>query len=77
MLNSGGLILDNGWVRVFAGGSGTGGHDLPSLAQVNRFPTAFDPAWYPRTGLVLDGFQGGNHGRFGSGDLPKPRGPGR
>lgn len=51
-LNTGGLLVDNGWVRVFAGGSVTGG-GLPSLAQVNRFPADFDPAWHPATGLIV------------------------
>ncbi|MFF3956444.1 DUF2625 family protein [Streptomyces sp. NPDC001890] len=52
MLNTGGLVVDNGWVRVFGGGSvAVGG--LPGLAQVNRFPTDFDPVWHPATGLVV------------------------
>jgi hypothetical protein len=52
-LNSGGLAVDGGWVRVFGGGSGSGDRDLSSLAQVNRFPAAFDPAWSPSAGLVV------------------------
>ncbi|MBL1083035.1 DUF2625 family protein [Streptomyces actinomycinicus] len=51
-LNTGGLLLDDGWVRVFGGGPGTGG-GLPSLARANRFPADFDPLWYPATGLVV------------------------
>ncbi|MFI6013414.1 DUF2625 domain-containing protein [Streptomyces sp. NPDC051243] len=51
-LNCGGLVLDDGWVRVFAGGSRTP-DGLPSLGRVNRFPAAFDPAWHPTTGLVV------------------------
>ncbi|MFF0220157.1 DUF2625 domain-containing protein [Streptomyces vinaceus] len=51
-LNTGGLLVDNGWVRVFGGGSVADGR-LPSLAQANRFPTDFDPGWYPATGLVV------------------------
>ncbi|MFB7978524.1 DUF2625 domain-containing protein [Streptomyces vinaceus] len=51
-LNAGGLLVDNGWVRVFGGGSVADGR-LPSLAQVNRFPTDFDPGWHPATGLVV------------------------
>ncbi|KJY34479.1 DUF2625 domain-containing protein [Streptomyces sp. A1547] len=50
-LHTGGLLMDNGWLRVFGGGSGSG--RLPSLAQVNRFPTDFDPGWHPATGLVV------------------------
>ncbi|MFE1951638.1 DUF2625 domain-containing protein [Streptomyces sp. NPDC059524] len=52
-LNCGGLVLDDGWVRVFAGGSGEDGGSLPSLAQVNAFPAHFDPAWQPANGLVV------------------------
>ncbi|MCX4804061.1 DUF2625 domain-containing protein [Streptomyces sp. NBC_01214] len=51
-LNTGGLLLDDGWVRVFGGGSALDG-GLPSLGRVNGFPTAFDPAWNPGTGLVV------------------------
>ncbi|MFI5671088.1 DUF2625 domain-containing protein [Streptomyces sp. NPDC051704] len=53
-LHTGGLLLDNGWLRVFGGGSAsvTDGQ-LPSLAQVNRFPTDFAPGWHPATGLVV------------------------
>ncbi|MEV8098736.1 DUF2625 family protein [Kitasatospora sp. NPDC085879] len=51
-LNCGGLVLDDGWVRVYGGGSRAAG-GLPSLGQVNRFPAAFDPAWHPATGLVV------------------------
>ncbi|MGW6411732.1 DUF2625 domain-containing protein [Streptomyces vinaceus] len=51
-LNTGGLLVDNGWVRVFGGGSVADGR-LPSLAQANRFPTDFDPGWHPATGLVV------------------------
>lgn len=50
--NCGGLVLDDGWVRVFGGGSEASG-GLPSLAQVNRFPDAFDPDWSPEAGLVV------------------------
>ncbi|MFF7212751.1 DUF2625 family protein [Streptomyces sp. NPDC008238] len=52
VLNTGGLLLDDGWVRVFGGG-GTGEGGLPSLGRANRFPAAFDPAWHPGTGLVV------------------------
>ncbi len=53
VLNSGGMVVDGGWVRVFGGGSGSDDRDLPSLAQVNRFPADFDPAWSPSAGLVV------------------------
>lgn len=51
-LNCGGLVLDDGWVRVYGGGSAAAG-GLPSLGRVNRFPEEFDPAWHPASGLVV------------------------
>ncbi|MFJ9454032.1 DUF2625 family protein [Kitasatospora sp. NPDC101447] len=69
VLHTGGLLLDHGWVRVFGGGApaagggpadggaaedgGAADGGLPSLGRVNRFPTAFDPAWHPATALVV------------------------
>ncbi|MFI8241587.1 DUF2625 family protein [Streptomyces sp. NPDC085866] len=51
-LNCGGLVLDDGWLRVYGGGSAaTGG--LPSLGRVNGFPEEFDPVWHPASGLVV------------------------
>lgn len=50
VLHCGGLVVDNGWVRVF--GSPLEGA-VPSLAQVNQFPGAFDSAWQPDAGLVV------------------------
>ncbi|MBF9067103.1 DUF2625 family protein [Streptacidiphilus fuscans] len=51
VLNSGGLVVDHGWVRVFGGGSA--GRGMPSLAEVNQFPVGFDPTWHPAAGLVV------------------------
>ncbi|MFS8103938.1 DUF2625 domain-containing protein [Lentzea alba] len=48
-LNSGGLLLHHGWLRVYGGSGGA----LPSLAEVNGFPAVVDPAWAPRAGLIL------------------------
>ena len=52
-LNCGGLVVDDGWVRVFGGGSGPDDGAMPSLARVNAFPAAFDPAWHPASGLIV------------------------
>src|SRR5215472_1320569 len=52
-LNSGGLIVDGGWVRVFGGGPARDGDALPGLAQVNSFPDVFDASWHPAAGLVV------------------------
>lgn len=50
-VNSGGLVVDHGWLRVFGGGCVDVG--LASLAQVNGFPAAFEPDWFPAEGLVV------------------------
>ncbi|MEU6974119.1 DUF2625 domain-containing protein [Kitasatospora aureofaciens] len=52
-LHTGGVIVDGGWLRVFGGASGASAAGLPSLAQVNHFPSDFDPAWRPTDGLVV------------------------
>jgi Protein of unknown function DUF2625 len=52
VLNSGGLLVDHGWVRVYGGGSSIERH-MPSLAQVNAFPADFDPGWHPAPSLVV------------------------
>ncbi|MFI6094482.1 DUF2625 family protein [Lentzea sp. NPDC051213] len=49
VLNSGGLVLHHGWLRVYGGSGG----ELPSLAEVNGFPAQFDPAWAPQARLVV------------------------
>ena len=75
-LNCGGLIVDDGWVRVYGGGSSGSATAMPSLAQVNAFPAAVDPAWQPESPLVvghdalggvfaLNGADPGAHGRPG------------
>jgi hypothetical protein len=75
-LNCGGLVIDDGWVRVFGGGSSGSGGVMPSLAQMNAFPAEFDPAWSPIEGLIvghdvlggvfaLNGYDPAAHGRPG------------
>jgi hypothetical protein len=41
VLNSGGILLHHGLIRVYGGSGGR----LPSLAEVNRFPDPVDPEW--------------------------------
>lgn len=56
VLNCGGLVVDDGWVRVFGAGSGAAGAAagaMPSLAQVNAFPAAFEPGWRADGGLIV------------------------
>jgi hypothetical protein len=53
VLNSGGLIVDGGWIRVFGGGLTRDDDGLPGLARVNSFPAVFDAAWHPAAGLIV------------------------
>lgn len=48
--NTGGLIAHHGWLRIF-GGCDTAG--LPSIVEINEFPTGSEPEWTTRDGLVL------------------------
>ncbi|WBO67817.1 DUF2625 family protein [Streptomyces camelliae] len=50
-LHCGGLVLDDGWVRVYGAGSAADG--MPGLGRVNGFPADPDPDWYPAHGLVV------------------------
>ncbi|MUL41374.1 DUF2625 family protein [Streptomonospora sp. PA3] len=50
--NSGGLLVDGGWLRIF-GGAGTEDSGLPSLARVNGFPAEARADWRPEGGLVV------------------------
>jgi len=52
-LHCGGLLVDDGWLRVFGSPVGGAASGTPSLARVNQFPEAFDPAWRPESGLVV------------------------
>jgi hypothetical protein len=49
VLNSGGLLVDHGWIRVLGGTVANGN----SLARVNRFPAEPDLDWQPEDGLVV------------------------
>ncbi|MET9227714.1 DUF2625 family protein [Lentzea sp. NPDC003310] len=49
VLNSGGMLLHHGWLRVY-GGSGDAQAGMP---EVNGFPAEADPAWAPAAGLVV------------------------
>ncbi|MEV0578059.1 DUF2625 family protein [Streptomyces sp. NPDC050392] len=78
-LNTGGLLVDNGWMRVFGGGSVISG-GLPSLGTTNRFPAGFDPVWHPATGLVVGHDVVGGVFALNGGDpaaAGRPGGPGQ
>lgn len=53
VLHCGGLVVDDGWLRVFGSPSSGAEHGLAGLARVNQFRGTFDPAWRPETGLVV------------------------
>ncbi|GAB3880019.1 DUF2625 domain-containing protein [Kibdelosporangium lantanae] len=49
VLHTGGLWVDDGWLRIY----GAGGGQMPGLAEVNRFPAEVAPGWFPADGLVV------------------------
>lgn len=49
ILHTGGLVIDDGWLRVYGGGGPT----LPSVGRVNALPAVVDPARRPAAGLVV------------------------
>ncbi|MGW1497993.1 DUF2625 domain-containing protein [Streptomyces mirabilis] len=53
VLHCGGLLVDDGWLRVFGSPVDRAAHGVPSLARVNQFPATFDPTWRADTGLVV------------------------
>jgi hypothetical protein len=50
-MNTGGLLADHGWLRIYGGPGARSG--LPGLSQVNDFPAQPAPDWQPRDGLVI------------------------
>ncbi|MET9963514.1 DUF2625 family protein [Streptomyces sp. NPDC006326] len=53
VLHSGGVLVDDGWIRVFGSPHPDDPRGHPGLAQVNGFPWSFEPEWTPITGLVV------------------------
>jgi hypothetical protein len=53
VLNSGGLLVDSGWLRIFGSPGDAHAEKLPGLAEINAMPSTFDPAWRPGAGLVI------------------------
>ncbi|WPW33268.1 DUF2625 family protein [Streptomyces atratus] len=48
VLHCGGLLVDDGWLRVFASPGSGAAHGVPRLVRVNRFPRDFDCCGRPR-----------------------------
>jgi hypothetical protein len=53
VLNSGGLLVDSGWLRIFGSPGDAHAEKLPGLAEINAMPSTFDPAWRPEAALVV------------------------
>jgi hypothetical protein len=53
VLHCGGLLVDDGWLRVFGSPASGAAHGVPSLAGVNQLPGTFNSAWRPGPGLVV------------------------
>ncbi|UED85460.1 DUF2625 family protein [Streptomyces profundus] len=52
-LHCGGLLVDDGWLRVFGSATPRNPGGMPGLAEVNAFPEHFAPDWRPSPGLVV------------------------
>jgi hypothetical protein len=50
-LNTAGLLVDHGWLRIYGGSRAPSG--LPALAEVNGFPSQPTPDWRAAYGLVI------------------------
>ncbi|MER7729191.1 DUF2625 domain-containing protein [Streptomyces sp. NPDC096323] len=53
VLHCGGLLVDDGWLRVFGSPVEGAAPGVPGLARVNQFPGVFDSDWRADTGLVV------------------------
>ncbi|CAL9316805.1 DUF2625 family protein [Streptomyces sp. SudanB52_2052] len=53
VLNCGGLLVDDGWLRIFGSPRSAGLEGPPGLAEINAMPSTFDPTWRPDAGLVV------------------------
>jgi hypothetical protein len=51
VVHTGGLLVDDGWLRVY--GSPAPGGRLPGLAAMNGFPPEPEATWHPVHGLVV------------------------
>jgi hypothetical protein len=50
-LNTGGILVHDGWLRVYGGSGGANG--MPGMAEVNGFPATVEPGWQPPAGLIV------------------------
>lgn len=53
VVHTGGLLVDNGWLRIYGSPSSDEPGRMPSLAAVNDFPPAPEDGWLPVHGLVV------------------------
>lgn len=52
ILNTGGILMHDGLLRIY-GGSGGGPTGMPSISEVNEFSSVVEPGWQPSAGLVI------------------------
>jgi hypothetical protein len=52
-LNCGGILVHDGFLRIFGGSNPAGPDGLPSMAEINGFPAEVDLAWTPSGGLII------------------------
>jgi hypothetical protein len=53
VVHTGGLLIDQGWLRVYGSPSPGSPGRLPGLAAMNDFPPTPAAAWFPAHGLVV------------------------
>ncbi|WP_454853891.1 DUF2625 family protein [Promicromonospora soli] len=53
VVHTGGLLIDQGWLRVYGSPSSGGPGHLPGLAATNDFPPEPEATWSPTHGLVV------------------------
>lgn len=53
LFRTGGLLVDDGWLRVYGSPAAHNDRRLPGLARVNGYPAEPDAAWRPAGALVV------------------------
>ncbi|MDX8141376.1 DUF2625 family protein [Lentzea sp. BCCO 10_0061] len=51
VLNTGGVLAHDGWLRIYGGSGGPNGS--VGMAEVNGFPATAQPGWLPPAGLIV------------------------
>lgn len=53
VVHTGGLLVDDGWLRVYGSSAPQAPGRLPGLAATNDFPPTPDAGWFPSHGLIV------------------------